>query len=197
MLGKERISYSGNESYRYLKLILNDDGPLLVVSPYIDAYYASALRRISAEKKIYIITSSMESNASTYLTQSRISWELLLLALVFLAIALAVWYVSLLIYIAAVLVVGLVSFIVSAASFAVFLLKLKYRKPSNIILRVPASFVHAKMYIGRGAALYGSANLTYAGMHKNVEHMELTYNKDEIKDLSNQFWELWRNASKK
>ncbi|MEM4099449.1 MAG: phospholipase D-like domain-containing protein [Candidatus Micrarchaeaceae archaeon] len=179
MFGNGKLSYSGSESYRYLKHVLNGKGPLLVVSPYIDVYYASALKRISASRKVYVIASSIDDKARKYLIHRRISWNFLALALIFLVAS---------------IVLGLLSLLVSIAFFEVFLMR--YKTPSNIFIKVPASFVHAKIYISDEAALYGSANLTYAGMHKNIEHIELTRNKDEIESLSRQFWKLWRSASK-
>ena len=50
------------------------------------------------------------------------------------------------------------------------------------------------MYIAEHAAATGSANLTYSGMHRNVEHLSMTYSHDEIRRLEKQFWRLWDAA---
>ena len=62
---------------------------------------------------------------------------------------------------------------------------------STVKLKIPSKFVHAKMYIGDAEAIRGSANLTFKGMHKNIEHIELTSDPVQIKELEKQFWRIW------
>jgi phosphatidylserine/phosphatidylglycerophosphate/cardiolipin synthase-like enzyme len=54
------------------------------------------------------------------------------------------------------------------------------------------NFVHAKLYVIDGKyAVVGSANLTEYGMTKNVEHLIVTDNREEVRQLEKDFEELW------
>ena len=79
-----------------------------------------------------------------------------------------------------------------AAAFAYLLISLSSCK--KIRLKAPKEFVHAKMYVGDETAIEGSANLTYNGMHKNVEQISVTRNEKKIAELKEQFWKLWNSA---
>ncbi|MGC8671522.1 MAG: phospholipase D-like domain-containing protein, partial [Candidatus Micrarchaeia archaeon] len=63
----------------------------------------------------------------------------------------------------------------------------------GIAVKVPKEFVHAKLYIGEAEALEGSANLTFSGMHKNIEQLRLVKSEEEIKALKAEFDKLWKN----
>jgi len=71
----------------------------------------------------------------------------------------------------------------------------KYRKTdSNIKVKVTKDkFVHEKLYIGSDMAIVGSANLTFNGMHRNVEHIDIIRSKDQIDRLKTHFESLWRS----
>lgn len=57
---------------------------------------------------------------------------------------------------------------------------------------VKYNFVHAKLYIVDSKyAVVGSANLTEYGMTKNVEHLIVTDNLEEVGQLEKDFEELW------
>lgn len=57
---------------------------------------------------------------------------------------------------------------------------------------VKSNFVHAKIYIiDSRYAVVGSANLTEYGMTKNVEHLIVTDNIEEVRQLDKDFEELW------
>ena len=54
------------------------------------------------------------------------------------------------------------------------------------------NFVHAKLYVIDGKyAVVGSANLTEYGMTKNVEHLIVTDNQEEVQQWEKDFEELW------
>ncbi len=70
----------------------------------------------------------------------------------------------------------------------------KYKKTdSNLKVKVAkGKFVHEKVYIGNDIAIVGSANLTYNGMHKNVEHIDVIKDDARIRQLREHFESLWR-----
>src|SRR5271157_2748957 len=52
------VQYSGSDSYKFVdKLIKSGSGEMLVVSPYIDNYYARVLLRASRRRRFRVITS--------------------------------------------------------------------------------------------------------------------------------------------
>ncbi|MDE1811173.1 MAG: hypothetical protein KGH66_03965, partial [Candidatus Micrarchaeota archaeon] len=55
-------------------------------------------------------------------------------------------------------------------------------------------FVHEKLYIGESTAITGSANLTFNGMHKNIEHIETTADPRKVQELTRHFDELWKQT---
>ena len=73
------------------------------------------------------------------------------------------------------------------------LLQRRRRKiAKNITVKTTGEdFVHEKLYISDTVAIVGSANLTYAGMHKNVEHIQMVDDKNEITELKEHFNSLW------
>jgi phosphatidylserine/phosphatidylglycerophosphate/cardiolipin synthase-like enzyme len=79
-----------------------------------------------------------------------------------------------------------------ALALASFALMLRSRRSTAIQLKVIRDkFVHEKLYISNGTAVIGSANLTYSGMHKNIEHVEVIRNGKEVDALKRHFEELW------
>ena len=85
-------------------------------------------------------------------------------------------------------------FVILSTSLAVLSVIYALRDDRSIELRVPKGFVHAKMYIGEKTAIVGSANLTYAGMHQNVEHIDVIRDRGQIADLKKQFFSMWNSA---
>jgi phosphatidylserine/phosphatidylglycerophosphate/cardiolipin synthase-like enzyme len=65
----------------------------------------------------------------------------------------------------------------------------------NISMVMPKRFVHAKMYISENEAISGSANLTYRGMHRNVEMLEIMHDKESVESMSSTFWKMWKEYS--
>ncbi|MDE1850442.1 MAG: hypothetical protein KGH54_01450 [Candidatus Micrarchaeota archaeon] len=179
-------SYSGKNVHRYVEKLIRNGKEILIVSPYIDCHYASYLLRHSGGKRFYIISSSLDRGARRLLEKGRFPTGLLASTILF-AIA-----DSLLYYLGLYLYAGLLSAIILLLAIATAFIAAK--KPTNIMLKVPREFVHAKLYISESEAIRGSANLTYRGQHENVEHVEVDYDKQEINRLRGQFWEMWRGA---
>lgn len=177
-------SYSGTDSYRYVESLVNDSKRVLVISPYIDSYYARFLAKSSREKEIYVISSSLASRPKEILMGKRTNIFVLSLIAIAIVLGFALLFMDHIIVGSAVLAVCVISLYFTMVDVG----------GSRIKLKIPAQFVHAKMYIGSGQAIHGSANLTYKGMHKNIEHIELTQDPVQLKDLEQQFWRLWNSA---
>lgn len=177
-------TYSGRDSYKYISRLLKGSSKVYIISPYIDLYYAKVLKRLSANKKIYIISSSMDDEAKKILTKRHLISPLFYSAVLLLLLA------------ALLALLGNVEIAFAFTTFAFVLsvgtaIAFKFSKPKNIMLKVPGDFVHAKLYIGGSMAIQGSANLTYKGMHSNVEHIEVVYDKQAVKRLAEEFWRIW------
>ncbi len=185
MAGKfNNASYSGTDSYRYVDQMFKSSRRILIVSPYIDDYYAKFISSQSRGKEIYVITSNPQHGAMEILKGARRSASPLALSAIamlggfgFLAFAHPL--------------IGTMLLCISVLAF--YFLLGNRRDKGNVNLKVPSKFVHAKMYIGEESAIYGSANMTYNGMHKNVEHIERIDDPTQIKELENQFWEIWKS----
>jgi phosphatidylserine/phosphatidylglycerophosphate/cardiolipin synthase-like enzyme len=176
-------SYSGKDSYRYVERVLRGEKNLLIVSPFIDDYYARYLISHSGGKRIRILSSSMQPAAARRLRGRDLGPAA---KFTFLVAGLDAAFYLLRMHF-------LPFFIVSFAA-AALLVAASLRGNRNISLRVPRDFVHAKMYVGDSVAVEGSANLTWAGMHKNVEHIDVIYDRKRIGELQRQFRSLWDSA---
>ena len=135
-------------------------------------------------KRIYIISSSMDKEAIKILGK-RFSILRFLLAILLSAVEL---YMGILygLYAYALLAVALTLIIGYFASVT---------GNRNISLVIPKRFVHAKMYISENEAISGSANLTYRGMRRNVEIIEIMHDKDSVESMRRTFWKMWKEYS--
>ncbi|MDE1846217.1 MAG: phospholipase D family protein [Candidatus Micrarchaeota archaeon] len=180
-------SYSGKECHRYVERLIKEGKSLLIVSPYIDSYYAKFLLANSRGKTIRVLSSSIDSRAKSLLTKGKFPTGMALFA---------VWVLLLdvLLYL-----LGLFGYAIYASALLAMLLILLLlslgKRPKNIALKIPGEFVHAKMYLSEGRAINGSANLTYSGMHKNVEHIEIIEDETQRRELEAQFWKIWNSYS--
>ncbi len=176
-------SYYGSDSFRHVEPMLRRSRELLIVSPYIDDYYASMLASDSSKRSVYVISSSIHAGTAKRLGGSRLGDAALAVFVLF-----AINALMLLLH-AFVVLVALASALISmyAVWFAL-------RRKSAVRLKVPKRFVHAKMYIGDGMAVVGSANLTYAGMHRNVEEVRVVTDGKEVEAMRRSFWRLWNSA---
>ena len=179
---KDRL-HSGSDSYRYVERLIRNEKRILIVSPYIDEYYARLLLKDN-HKQIFVISSSADVRARRILTSDRRNRWLL-------AASAPLALYGIIEYIGKEYAYAVTALLLSFIILSVFFLR---KKPRNISFRVPEKFVHAKMYIGRNEAISGSANLTYRGMHSNVEQIGITIDKKDIRDLEAQFWNIWKKS---
>lgn len=173
--------YSGQQCYKFAEGLIRRGREILIVSPYIDGYYARFLMENSDGKKIKILSSSMDPEAKRILRRKKPLGMLSAVSL----LVLSVDYLSLTARLLTIFVI-----VVSAIILAVALVAFKLKK-YEMEVKVPRGFVHAKMYISENEAIHGSANLTYSGMHKNVEHIEVIREREKIEMLRKEFYRLW------
>ena len=55
--------YYGSNAYKYMDELIAKKGEILIVSPYIDKYYADLILEKSRGSKFYVISSSIEARA--------------------------------------------------------------------------------------------------------------------------------------
>ena len=183
--------YSGDKSYKIVEKLLYGRGrSLRIVSPYLSRYYVRKLIRIARKKSVRLITTARtakdERELRRYLGRTGLSvWlKALVTLLAIIAVSVLAGLVVLAMVAAQVLAVFAMLLAVSAAR----------GKPRIEVRFVRGVFVHEKLYISETQAITGSANLTWSGMHKNVEHLEITSNPERIRALADHFQELWESA---
>lgn len=177
-------SYTGRSSYKYAERLISEGRDILIVSPYIDSYYAEFLLRNGRKKHIKIISSSVEREARKILGRKRslgnfFATALLVLPLDYLSFTFSV--LSIYVILASLLILSMAFY-------------LCIHRKSDIELKIPREFVHAKIYISDGVAIFGSANLTYKGMHENIEHIEVREKENEVNRLKSEFWKIWNST---
>jgi phosphatidylserine/phosphatidylglycerophosphate/cardiolipin synthase-like enzyme len=182
---KERESYSGRDAYKYVEPLIRKAKELYIISPYIDLYYAKFLLSNRGGKKIYIISSSIDQGAMKLFAGKRDRLSLLayivLIAALDYAAAMLGFYLSY-VLIGSGIAIAAIAYMLSAP-----------KKIKGLNVKVPSSFVHAKMYVSDSAAIEGSANLTYKGMHRNVERITVVRSKDEVEKMRKEFFALWNS----
>ncbi len=184
----EPESYSGSSTFKYIDpLIERGSGELIIVSPYIGGEYAEMLMRAGNRRRVRVITSRSSAEAAKRIMNGSMHnvWNAAKATLLFAVAASIGIYAGITIVFEAAAVLALASFALSAYRY-------KSKETSNISVRMPERFVHEKMYISEDLAIVGSANLTYSGMHRNVEHIELIRDPDRIDALVRHFNDLWR-----
>lgn len=184
--------YSGDSSYMFVdELIKNKDNTLRIVSPYISNHYTKMLLGMKRKKDIRIITSrvSLEYRNSLlkeFLGLGRFK-KYMHLMVIFTAAAIFAFLIRF-------ISIGLLASVLDLLTVALFCRA--YKRRTETMLRVKIAdkkFVHEKLYIGDNTAITGSANLTFSGMHKNVEHIERTNDQRKVAELVKHFDELWRS----
>ena len=178
--------YSGSSSYKYVEKLIDGGKRVLIVSPYIDEYYARYLISRGMSRRIYVIASSVSENVEKMLSGGR-RW----LNPVYAFLTVAILVTLLLYFDVQYLYVLLLAVIAIALTGAIA--TLMHEKRSNIRFKRPSSFVHAKLYISEKMAIEGSANLTYKGLHSNVEYIKIVYERREIDELEKRFWSMWNS----
>ncbi|MGC8538145.1 MAG: phospholipase D family protein [Candidatus Micrarchaeia archaeon] len=184
-------AYSGTQSYIHVERLLRSSRRIDIITPYIGIQYAKMLYSLAASgKSIRIIVAKGQdsnSNAISYLlpkARSNIKYPLASAASFF---AFVLLYLVGLPYEAFVL---LLSFLLLT-----LLALMGPRRNLNISVKYAPGFVHEKIYIGDSEAIIGSANLTYSGMHKNTEYLEVIRDNDRIAALEKHFNKLWDSSN--
>ena len=183
-------SYSGQSSYKFIdRLMRSESRALMIVTPFLDAYYARFLVGIAASKRVRIITTGKGQGGSEAVAILSGGFKRGTFAKIFL-------YFTFLVAVTAYLQAWIGA--LAAAAVAALVLAIAYKRfkrgASNIEIKVSSGpFVHEKIYIGSDEAITGSANLTYSGTHKNVEHIDVTDDPTRMKELNRHFEELWNS----
>ena len=184
-------AYSGNEGYKHVERLFRSSRSIDIITPYIGIQYAKMLYSLAGSGKRIriIITKGQDSNSAaiSYLrpkVRSNIRYSL---ASAVSFIAFVLLYLVSLQYEAIMLLL----------LFLLFTFLALRRAPSNrsISVKYAPGFVHEKIYIGDSEAITGSANLTYSGMHKNTEYLEVIRDSDRIDALEKHFSTLWNGSS--
>jgi HKD family nuclease len=180
--------YSGNSSYKYInQLILNRDKELMIVSPYISNHYTKTLLKVCGRKRIRIITSEISLGYRGSMLKNLDSKGLggyINAVLYFTALDAIVAYLKFYYIVGITTVLLLISLLLA--------MRRRGKISRNIKLKTTGKeFVHEKLYITDSVAIIGSANLTYSGTHKNIEHIEIIKDRDEIARLKSHFDSLW------
>ena len=180
--------YSGNESYKFVDKLIDGNGDFLIITPYIDAFYAEKVLKAGGRRRIKIITSGAPNNkeALALLAKGKKSW-VRFVGIYFLVLAGLLYLAHF--YNAALLSAGI---FVIVALFIVLRRINGKGKQANVEVKVVKNFfVHEKIYISVDSAIVGSANLTYNGMHKNIEHIEIISDPSRVAELKSHFNRLW------
>ncbi|MDE1810823.1 MAG: hypothetical protein KGH66_02170 [Candidatus Micrarchaeota archaeon] len=193
MFEKGDEQYSGDSSYRFVdRLIKSSSKKLIVVSPYIGNTYAKLLIEEARRKKVYVVTSqsSLEYDNSVLKGIPEIgAIGRYLKPLAYFSIVTA--FVFLLNFSTYLLypLLGIILIFVALSYFT-------YRKTkANFMLKVSRDkFVHEKLYITDNEAIVGSANLTFSGMHRNVEHIQIVRDAKKREELEEHFERLWASV---
>jgi phosphatidylserine/phosphatidylglycerophosphate/cardiolipin synthase-like enzyme len=183
---------STESSYKAVeKLLFSKGRNLYIISPFVSAYYLKALKRISSRKNVYLITSeSSYKKAVEYAGSSNYGIPKPQHAAVVAAVAVLAFILRQ--YIITLLAIDM--FGIWASFFSVAMLSPKKKSRMHVRI-VRGNFVHEKVYISEKSAITGSANLTYSGMHKNTERINIVDDKKEIEELRRHFEDMWRKAS--
>ena len=181
--------HAGSESYKYVEPILKDpSAELLVISPYMSMGYAKMLVGLGKRKRVRVITSQYSERVSDYISHRSkyVLYGYAKACLAFLIAAFVSLYFS--IYLA-----GFAALALLGLSALVAFIRYKLSKNSDIEIGISYDkFIHEKAYISQSAAAIGSANLTYSGLRKNVERVEVITDPERIKSLRSHFFDLWK-----
>ncbi len=181
-------SRSGSDTHRIVDALLKDDSrELLVITPYLDLFYARVLAKLSSRKRIFILTSRAPVNSAALKELSRYNpWRVLKMA-AYLAVLSGI-LVFLRLYGFAALFLAMVGFALAYAAWK------SGTGRRNMHLKVTRGrLVHEKIYISEKGVVTGSSNLTFNGTRRNVEHVDYTDDERKVAELRAHFWKLWRS----
>jgi phosphatidylserine/phosphatidylglycerophosphate/cardiolipin synthase-like enzyme len=193
MADRQSILYSGDSSFRYVDKLIKENGKeLMVISPYLSGYYTKMLANASQKKHVRVITSGSSAGYRDSIIGNYAVGSLKghIKAIIFLAILdMISVYLN---FIYTTIILTLLIAIIALIAYARYCATSKNLK----IKVIREKFVHEKLYIGDNSAISGSANLTYNGMHKNIEHIEVTRDPRKIRELRSHFESMWGNEFK-
>ncbi len=177
-------SYSGQDSYRQVDPMIAHARRLMIISPYISNGYARALAaRAASGASVRVITSESAVGGSSILIgnygMTHVRAVLFLVLLDAISIYLGFVYTT--------IIISFMIAVLGVLSFA-------RRRGISLNMSVKVSrdkFVHEKIYLSDDMAITGSANLTYSGMHRNVEHIYVIRDPARVKELRAHFEGLW------
>ncbi len=183
-LPESDAQHSGSDCHRYIDALIRGSGDLDVVSPYISRGYAEMLARHAARHRVRVITSGARQNdgAMVVFRGGGAGWKkaaafLALLAAI--SAALGLWY--------AMAITTAMAIVAVAAAVAA-----RSRRVANLRVKVSRNvFIHEKLYICEAAAISGSANLTFSGTRRNLEHIDIAVSMERVDALRRHFEELW------
>lgn len=188
-MGEQSKSYSGDETYKEIDKLIKEKtrSELLIVCPYINKYYARMLIWASGRRHVRVITSNsvVSSDAIRLMRKSRAGSGYIKAAIYFIILEVVFFFLKL--YYLEVLLMPIVAILLAIA------VKRASKLRNRIEVKVSDSkFIHEKLYISGSSAVLGSANLTYSGTRKNIEHIEVIYDIGRISALKDHFNSLWR-----
>ncbi len=179
-------SYSGSSSYKYVEPLLDKSAELSIVSPYVDLAYMKRLAKLSKRRRVRLIMSKGKVNeqAIRYIRNAKGYISYIKAALFFAALSAISFLIGF---------YSVMALCTAITATMAILARHSYKKGvPNLVVRFCTSvFVHEKLYIGSERAITGSANLTYKGLHRNIEHIEVTDSPESIEKLRNHFDGLW------
>ena len=186
--GDRSEGYSGSDSYLYVEKLIHGRGrSLSIICPFISPSYARVLVKESARKEVRVITSNSKitSEAVSIMRKGRGYGAYLKFLAYVTALCVILFIIGLYIF-----ALALVPFVAMAIALAaVFRAASKSRR---IKVKVGNErFIHEKIYLADDYAIVGSANLTYSGLHKNVEHIEVIHDGEKLSQMGRHFEELW------
>ncbi|MEM0149705.1 MAG: phospholipase D family protein [Candidatus Micrarchaeaceae archaeon] len=183
-------SYSGSNGYKYVEHLIKNSKSIDIITPYLGIYYAKMLADFSGKgKRIRVIIAEGQNanlDAIRYLkrkVRSNIRYAV-------------ISAVSFLLFAALYLYKLPYESIVFLAIFALTAVLASRKRPNkgSINVRYSPGFVHEKIYVGDRKAITGSANLTYSGMHKNTEYLEIISDAGKADALEKHFNTLWNSS---
>ncbi len=188
---RQSISYSGTESYRYVESLFRASKGIDIITPYMGVGYAKLLASHAKQgKRIRIILAKGQASNSAAIQYLRPGVHARRISIALSAIS---FFAFLLAYMYGMPYTS-VLFLFAFLGFTVLALAGKNRS-LPIEVRYAPGFVHEKIYIGDKEAIAGSANLTYSGMHKNTEYIEIIKDAGKISGLEKHFNMLWHGSS--
>jgi hypothetical protein len=175
--------YSGSSSYKHVDRIIKGRSKLLMVcTPYIDRHYIDMLIKESRRKRVLLISSKASEEKLKRLKMTGVNRDAAFFSVLyslFLIVVYPRWTLFPILFLAPLLI-----------SLVILILSVRGNMRVKII---KDRFVHEKLYISDGIGATGSANLTFAGMHMNVEHIDIVSDRDKLSALRAHFMELWRS----